>query len=171
MKEGIVSGGAYGSHQGCQPYEIEPCEHHENGTRPQCNDLKAITPTCKNTCETGYPIPYKKDKTYGRNAYGYNTIQDIQKDIMLNGPIETAFMVYSDFLNYKSGVYKNIPYESWKVGGHAVKMMGWGVENGVPYWLVANSWNYDWGMNGTFKFFRGCDHCDIESNAVAGIPA
>jgi hypothetical protein len=25
------------------------------------------------------------------------------------------------------------------------------VEAGTPYWLVANSWNYDWGDNGTFK--------------------
>jgi cathepsin B len=25
-------------------------------------------------------------------------------------------------------------------------LMGWGVENGTPYWLVANSWNMDWGI-------------------------
>lgn len=27
------------------------------------------------------------------------------------------------------------------LGGHAVKIVGWGVLEGVPYWLVANSWN------------------------------
>merc|ERR1711936_1092874 len=27
-RKGLVSGGQYGTHQGCQPYEIEPCEHH-----------------------------------------------------------------------------------------------------------------------------------------------
>jgi len=32
--------------------------------------------------------------------------------------------------------------------GHAVKIIGWGVEKGTPYWLVANSWNTDWGDNG-----------------------
>ena len=31
--QGLVSGGKYGSHVGCQPYDIEPCEHHVNGTR------------------------------------------------------------------------------------------------------------------------------------------
>ena len=34
------------------------------------------------------------------------------------------------------------------LGGHAVRIIGWGVENKVPYWLVANSWNTDWGDNG-----------------------
>jgi len=26
-------------------------------------------------------------------------------------------------------------------GGHAVKIIGWGVEDSIKYWLVANSWN------------------------------
>ncbi len=169
MTDGIVSGGLYGSHEGCQPYEVPPCEHYENGTRPQCDSLKFKTPPCKKTCEKGYPVSYKNDKTYGHHAYGYRTEEDIQKDIMLNGPIETAFIVYADFLNYKSGVYKY--RQGWALGGHAVKMMGWGVENGTHYWLLANSWNYDWGMNGTFKFLRGEDHCGIESGTVAGMPA
>jgi cathepsin B len=38
------------------------------------------------------------------------------------------------------------------IGGHAVKMIGWGVDNGVPYWLVANSWNTDWAENGNEIF-------------------
>jgi cathepsin B len=42
-----------------------------------------------------------------------------------------------DFLTYKSGVYQ---YQSGQeLGGHAVKMLGWGVENGTPYWICANS--------------------------------
>ena len=32
-RKGLVSGGQFGTKQGCQPYEIEPCEHHVNGTR------------------------------------------------------------------------------------------------------------------------------------------
>lgn len=56
------------------------------------------------------------------------------------------------------------------LGGHAVKMMGWGVEDGTPYWLVANSWNTDWGNEGYFRILRGSDHCGIESSVVAGLP-
>lgn len=29
-----------------------------------------------------------------------------------------------------------------------MRILGWGVENDVPYWLVGNSWNTDWGDNG-----------------------
>jgi len=42
------------------------------------------------------------------------------------------------------------------LGGHAVKLIGWGVdEEGVKYWKVVNSWNNTWGENGTFKIVRG----------------
>ena len=34
------------------------------------------------------------------------------------------------------------------LGGHAIRILGWGTENGTPYWLVANSWNTDWGDKG-----------------------
>lgn len=47
-------------------------------------------------------------------------------------------------------------------------MIGWGVENGTPYWLCVNSWNSSWGDNGTFKILRGSDECGIESGVVAG---
>ncbi|KIH67755.1 papain family cysteine protease [Ancylostoma duodenale] len=39
-----------------------------------------------------------------------------------------------------------------EVGGHVVKIIGWGSENDVPYWIMANSWNTDWGENGGFLF-------------------
>lgn len=41
------------------------------------------------------------------------------------------------------------------LGGHAVKLIGWGTENGTPYWLVMNSWNETWGDKGMFKILRG----------------
>ena len=55
-----------------------------------------------------------------------------------------------DLYLLSSGVYK---HESGAaLGGHAVKMIGWGEENGTPYWLIANSWNTDWGDNGKKDF-------------------
>lgn len=29
-----------------------------------------------------------------------------------------------------------------------MKIVGWGTENGTDYWIVANSWNTDWGEDG-----------------------
>lgn len=57
-----------------------------------------------------------------------------------------------------------------KLGSHASKIIGWGVENKVPYWLLVNSWNLDWGANGTFKIRRGSNECGIDYSATAGTP-
>ena len=70
-------------------------------------------------------------------------------EIYKNGPVEGAFIVYEDFPTYKSGVYSHHTGEA--LGGHAIRVLGWGEENGEKYWLCGNSWNTDWGDNGFFK--------------------
>jgi len=62
---------------------------------------------------------------------------------MKNGPITAGYTVMADFPSYKSGVYQ---YTTGKfMGDHCIKVVGWGVDNGTPYWLIANSWNEEWG--------------------------
>lgn len=42
--------------------------------------------------------------------------------------------------------------------GHAVRVIGWGVENSIPYWLVVNQWGITWGDRndpGTIKVKQG----------------
>ncbi|XP_036405895.1 cathepsin B-like [Megalops cyprinoides] len=167
--EGLVSGGLYDSHVGCRPYSIPPCEHHVNGTRPPCTGEGGDTPRCLTQCEEGYSPSYKQDKHYGKRSYSVpSEQQQIMSELYKNGPVEGAFTVYEDFLLYKTGVYQHVTGSA--LGGHAIKILGWGEENGTPYWLAANSWNTDWGDNGYFKILRGEDHCGIESEIVAGIP-
>jgi len=168
-RKGLVSGGQFGTKAGCQPYQIEPCEHHVNGTRMPCSE-GGSTPKCHRKCENpDYTVPYTKDKTYGSNSYSLEkNVAQIQMELMTNGPAEGAFTVFEDFPNYKSGVYQHVTGKP--LGGHAIRILGWGVDAGTPYWLVANSWNYDWGDGGTFKILRGSDHCGIESGVVAGLP-
>ncbi|XP_067642277.1 cathepsin B [Eurosta solidaginis] len=168
-RKGIVSGGPFGSKQGCRPYEIAPCEHHVNGTRPTCDGEHGKTPRCQHKCESSYNVDYSKDKHYGSKSYsiGRNP-RDIQEEIYKNGPVEGAFTVYEDLILYKEGVYQHVVGKP--LGGHAIRILGWGVEKGTPYWLIANSWNTDWGNNGYFKILRGEDHCGIESSISAGLP-
>jgi len=164
---GLVTGGLYDSHQGCRPYSIAACEHHVNGSRQPCDKGEHPTPKCDKKCEPNYKLAYAKDKHFGKTTYSVESSeQQIQTELMKNGPVEAAFTVYDDFLLYKTGVYQHTTGS--ELGGHAVKMLGWGVENGVNYWLVANSWNTDWGDNGFFKILRGSDECGIESSIVAG---
>lgn len=66
------------------------------------------------------------------------------------------------------GVYKHVTGKM--LGGHAIRILGWGTENDTPYWLIANSWNTDWGNNGFFKILRGENHCGIEGEISSGLP-
>lgn len=48
--------------------------------------------------------------------------------------------------NVAVGVYQHVTGKM--LGGHAIKIFGWGEEKGTLYWLAANSWNEDWGDQG-----------------------
>jgi cathepsin B len=133
VKHGLVTGGQYGSHSGCQPYSLPKCEHHVSGPYPNCT-TEYPTPKCEMKCEEGYSKSYEEDLHYGKTAYPVDRkVEAIQTEIMTNGPVEGAFIVYADFPTYKSGVYKHTT--GGELGGHAIKILGWGVENGTPYWL------------------------------------
>ncbi|XP_015782231.1 cathepsin B-like [Tetranychus urticae] len=77
----------------------------------------------------------------------------IMSSITLDGPISAYMAVYSDFLSYKSGVYKRL--SDRYLGVQNIKIIGWGTENGVDYFLAVNSWGTAWGEKGFFKFQRG----------------
>lgn len=167
-RKGLVTGGQYNSKQGCRPYTIPQCEHHVPGTRPPCHG-DTPTPRCEKKCEVNYNVTYDADKHYGKSAYSVRArVEQIQTEIMTNGPVEGAFTVYSDFPSYKSGVYRHV--SGSVLGGHAIRVLGWGEEAGTPYWLIANSWNSDWGDKGYFKILRGSNECGIEDGIVAGLP-
>jgi len=136
------------------PYVFPPCEHHTNGTHYKPCGKSQPTPKCQRAAE-------KKPRYHGKSTYSVAP-NKIERELFENGPVEAAFTVFADFLTYKSGVYKHTAGE--QLGGHAIKIMGYGVEGGEKYWLVANSWNTDWGDAGTFKIARGSDECGIESS-------
>jgi len=150
----------------CSPYSLPSCDHHmDNSTNP-CPSNEYNTPACVQTCSDSET--WSSALHYGTNANSASGESDIMAEIYQNGPVETAFDVYDDFLSYKSGVYQHVSGDY--LGGHAVKFVGWGTENGTPYWLVANSWNVHWGDQGYFKILRGSDECGIEDEIDFGTP-
>ena len=106
--------------------------------------------------------------------YQLDNVEDIQREIMINGPVEASFSVPKSFFSYMNGVYVPGPPSQDPIeGGHAIKILGWGVygEEETPYWLCANSWGTGWGgLDGFFMIKRGEDTCKIESDVWGGHP-
>lgn len=77
-------------------------------------------------------------------------------------------MVYKDFMSYRSGVY--VQTSQQVLGGHAVKIVGWGLdqETHTSYWICANSWDVGWGESGYFNIKMG--ECQVDQAAIAGMP-
>lgn len=171
-KTGVVTGGDQvneGDGSTCEPYPFESCAHHVDPTpeHPACPSKDYSTPKCTSSCtDNAYATSYKDDKHFAKSSYGVRGVEQIQAEILKNGPVSCAFTVYEDFPTYKSGVYTHTSGSA--LGGHAVKMIGWGTENGEDYWLIVNSWNDSWGNGGTFKIKRGVNECGIEGQITAG---
>jgi len=179
---GVVTGdqyhndGPFGKLGLCSAFSLPHCHHHG----PQGQDPypaegapgcpQQSSPQCPTQCDASSTASYndfKQDRyTFDGQVLSVDSNADaIAEEIMTNGPVEAAFTVFSDFENYVSGIYHATSQES--VGGHAIKLVGWGVENGVKYWKVQNSWNPFWGEKGYFRIRRGVDECGIEDQVVA----
>lgn len=143
----------------CYPYEMGTCHH------PGCSEEP--TPPCRAPkCHDGEV--WKQTLRFVNTSYGVSSDdQSIMTEIMTNGPIQAAFDVYSDFANYKTGIY--VHTSGSFLGGHAVEIIGWTTDPklGVA-WLVKNSWNTSWGMDGLFYIKSG--QCGINDDLVAGFP-
>jgi cathepsin B len=127
------------------------------------------TGTCRFHSGQACPTSGQSNTVY-HAASAYTVSQNvaaIQTEIMTNGPVEAAFEVYQDFFSYSGGVYKHV--SGGLDGGHAVKIIGWGVDQNQAYWLVANSWGNTWGLQGFFMILRGVNECGIEAGIVAGL--
>lgn len=173
VEEGVSSGGDWsnnGDGTTCKPYSMQSCAHHvePTGDLVSCEELETYsTPTCTSSCsEEVYEIDYESDKHFAKSVYSIEGEENIMREIFENGPISVAMSVYEDFEAYSSGVYQHVTGKY--LGGHAIKMIGWGIDDGVKFWICVNSWNDSWGEYGTFRILRGANECGIEGSCVAG---
>merc|ERR1712039_93464 len=73
-----------------------------------------------------------------------------------------------DFHQYKSGVFKTCGCGGptiWQTNNHCVLITGWGRQDGEDYWLVKNSWDTGWGMDGYMLLQRGTNCACVNSFA------
>jgi C1A family cysteine protease len=90
----------------------------------------------------------------------------MQVAMLTAGPLSVC--VEADtWQNYNGGVMTNDCGDNLD---HCVQVTGWNVDNSqsppVPYWIVRNSWNVNWGINGYIWIERNLDLCGISDEAT-----
>ena len=175
-----------GGNKGCeggQPWAAMSYAHEKGGLVPEacypylkpdgpigtCSDEPCLkfqtTPKCPASLFHKDPICADASRRHWKDVAVELTQSDyivqlstpMALEIMHYGPITASMVVYNDFLNYTSGVYR--VNSDTAVGAHAVKIIGWGSDP-EPYWLVQNSWTTRWGEGGYFRIRRGDNSCE-----------
>eukprot|EP00919_Chromeraceae_sp_WS-2016_P015214 GHVR01035828.1.p1 GENE.GHVR01035828.1~~GHVR01035828.1.p1 ORF type:complete len:396 (+),score=109.19 GHVR01035828.1:64-1251(+) len=127
--------------QGCFPYR--------SITK---NNMTGLPP-CSDACTD-------EDRVRISSACYAATPPDIKAEIITGGPVVARFPLYDDFLVYSSGVYKPdnmsnyITDENKIIKSVVGKILGWGRDGLVPYWIVEMPFGKDWGVDGVaFIYF------------------
>jgi len=118
----------------------------------------AISISCKPTTGKtvsigGYVCVTTSDMDYGVN-------EGVMADYLFAaGPL--SITLNANYFNSYRGGIMNIASCTGGVLNHAVLLVGFGVENGTPYWRVKNSWGTSWGEAGYIRIYRGNGMCGI----------
>lgn len=76
---------------------------------------------------------------------------DMKRALIRYGPLAVSMDAdHLDFRFYKNGIFVQPECEDTRTN-HAVALVGYGVENGVEYYLLKNSWSKYWGDRGYIK--------------------
>jgi len=146
----------------------DPCFPYEAGI------VMGAQPACQKQCTDPAQHVWASAVRYVGGSFGNCSEAAMMHELVANGPLAVGITVPRSFEEYRSGIYiekKNgteaIGYTPFEPTGHAVLVVGYGVERGVKYWRVKNSWGRHFGETGYFRVRRGTDEISIESMAVA----
>jgi len=119
--------------------------------------------SCDTATEYGAVVQGDKMATLGITGTDKETA--IMYQVFHYGPVYMRMEVYSDFPYYRAGIYKHQSSAQVR-GDHAVKLVGWGEEGSIKFWVAQNTWGDKWGEKGFFRIARGVDESGVESRGV-----
>lgn len=104
---------------------------------------------------------------------GFNQIKGdedhLVQAIFENGPVSVGINA-TPLQWYTSGVLNlNATLCNPKRLNHGVTIIGFGTENGIPFYIVKNSWGANWGENGFFRISRGKNTCGINTDVSTAV--
>lgn len=93
---------------------------------------------------------------------------EMMNELIQRGPFACSIAVTQELDDYKGGIFWDQTDDKHTV--HEVSIVGWGEENGIPYWRIRNSWGSHWGEEGFFRIVRGQNNLAIESSCYWATP-
>uniref|UniRef100_A0A7S2F3W4 Peptidase C1A papain C-terminal domain-containing protein n=1 Tax=Octactis speculum TaxID=3111310 RepID=A0A7S2F3W4_9STRA len=142
-------------------------------------DMMVRNQTCDEVEEKdGYESDIKNTNGYRMVALGESFETMMQVYLTKNGPLSIAVnsngmehyvhgtvgcegIAGDEFCNE---VISNAEYDSTcdpLLLDHSALVVGYGVNEGIEYWEVKNSWGKGWGENGYYRIARGTNECGI----------
>ncbi|XP_044758894.1 uncharacterized protein LOC123316744 [Coccinella septempunctata] len=94
----------------------------------------------------------------------YGDEQSLQQALATVGPISVAIDATETLQSYGGGILRDNTCSSQALN-HGVLLVGSGVENGIEYYIVKNSWGPNWGEGGYFRLQKINNQCGIASMA------
>lgn len=136
---------------------------HDNGM--ECSSMAV----CEN-CMPGKPC-FVPDSylVYNTDEYGHVSGEEaMMQEIYQRGPIACGIAVPDALEDYTGGIFEDKTGDMNIV--HDISVVGYGVENGVKYWTVRNSWGSHFGESGFFRVVRGVNNIAIETDCAWATP-
>ena len=104
------------------------------------------------------------------NVTGFEKVSGVNQMMtaLQNGPIVCSMDSTPEFHNYTGGIFNDTTGADDL--NHAISLVGYGVENGVSFWIGRNSWGTYWGEKGFFRIVRGTNNLGIEEDCTYANP-
>jgi len=119
------------------------------GVPPEwCMPYRACELRCETACTTRKSGAYRM-RTQELTGFDVGS----NRRALQRGPLYAHFVVMSDFMRYRAGVYE-MTANAYSIGMHAVAIVGYQDtpgQYGGGYWIVRNSWGDGWGEQGYFR--------------------
>lgn len=95
-------------------------------------------------------------------------LEALKDALYTKGPLGVAIDASDQkFRFYTEGVYNNKDCNRTQLD-HVVTLVGYGEEDGIPFFKIRNSWSKFWGNEGYIKMAQEHD-CGIQTDAVYAI--
>jgi cathepsin F len=122
------------------------CSVNPSKFAAKINGSKYATPGCTGSC----------------NGQDEDTLA---ANLVSVGPISICVNA-EPWQTYVSGILKSGCPHAYNDLDHCVQLVGYNFSGATPYWIIRNSWNTDWGVDGYIYVAKGSNLCGVADEAT-----